>query len=75
MKGETGPGSPSDERRALLQLVPMFEVYPGATGLSHLVGLILNDAARWRIHQRQQPETTAKREPAQSSVAVTCADS
>ena len=37
-----------DERKAMLQLVTQFENYPGATGLSHLVGLLIRDAAKGR---------------------------
>lgn len=42
----TGPGSKSDEAKALLQLTGMFGAYPAATGLSHLMALILRDAAK-----------------------------
>jgi hypothetical protein len=45
----TGPGSVADEQKALLQLLGMFTEYPGATGLSHLMGLVLRDAARQRL--------------------------
>lgn len=37
-----------DERKAMLQLVTQFEHYPMATGLSHLVGLLIRDAAKGR---------------------------
>lgn len=38
----------SDEAKALLQLVSIFPAYPMATGLSHLMGLVIQDAMKWR---------------------------
>jgi hypothetical protein len=37
-----------DEQAALLQLIQCFEVYPAATGLSHLTALLIRDAAKGR---------------------------
>jgi hypothetical protein len=44
----TGPGSHEDEKKALLQLVTQFEAYTSATGLSHLMALLIADAQNWR---------------------------
>lgn len=48
----SGPGSADDERKALLQLAAMFEAYPGVTGLSHLMGLVIRDAIALRRIER-----------------------
>ncbi len=59
---QEGPGSSSDERKALLQLVDaMPSLAPNATGLSHAMGLIIRAAFR--------PAQTYQEGPGSSLVA------
>jgi hypothetical protein len=46
---KTGPGTTEDERKALLRLYRLFGEYPQATGLSHLMGLMIDDLDEMKL--------------------------
>jgi hypothetical protein len=53
VRPDTGPGSGEDRRKALLRMEQVFSLYPGATGYSHIMGLIIRDVL---AHKNQTGE-------------------